>query len=106
MADPRKCPLCDAPMVADADFSDFACPQCGLAAPVATLDTLAKRLSPAGVLNEALRILRERGSPLLYPAAGGALACKGGKWADGKDICAVLDALDAKLKLVGGRDAR
>lgn len=44
MADERNCPNCGAAMVADVDYSDFACPECGLCAPTATLDQLARRL--------------------------------------------------------------
>ena len=58
-----KCPHCSADSWAhiDRDPSVLRCTSCGLAGPRDVLEALAARLAPAGVLDEAERLLRAAG---------------------------------------------
>jgi hypothetical protein len=55
-----KCPNCDEATTPDHDDRLY-CTACGLAGPREVLEALAARLAPAGVLEAAERVLRERG---------------------------------------------
>lgn len=51
------------------------------------------------VLNEAVNILRDHGSPLIWPAKdGGVSVAKGGVWAHGRTLPEALERLKENLR--------